>query len=60
MDRIYLTDKIFLLELKKNRFTPYRQIAENKINPIRGYDKHGKMVWRTYDSVEDAKINLKI
>jgi len=55
MKRIDLTPEIYLLKIK-GKYMPCRL----GYGPIRGYNKRGSMVWRSYKTVEEARINLGI
>ena len=57
MERVFISDDIYLLELKEGRFTPYK-IINGKGYPIRGKNKRGNSCWRTYKSVEEARENV--
>jgi hypothetical protein len=37
---------------------PYRVTREGALLPIRGRNKKGHLVWRTYRTVEEARENL--
>lgn len=49
---------IVLLKRNNKSFTPYKRSSSGQLNPIRGKNKNGVLVWRTYKSIEDAKEDL--
>lgn len=55
MERIFISTEIFLLK-HKGKFIPYRLNA----GPIRGFNKRGVQVWRSYKSIDEAKLNLGV
>lgn len=56
---IEISPTLALIEANNKGFYPYSvNVETGKLSPIRGIDKNGKRVWRTYKTIEDAKINL--
>lgn len=55
MERIDLTPELYLLKIK-GKFVPYH----TGHGPIRGFNKRGVQVWRSYKSVDEAKLNLGV
>ena len=51
-DRIYISQDLYLLKIK-NVYIPYTSRG-----PIRGFNKNGVQVWRSYKTVDEAKKNL--
>lgn len=58
--RIMLTGTIELLEIKPGKWHPYLVMDNGLRSPIRGFNKKGNRVWRTYKNENDARENLQI
>lgn len=55
----HITENIYLLENHAGKLKPYlRMEGKSHGFPVRGFNKKGRMVWRTYKTIEEAKANL--
>jgi len=59
MEQIFLSSNIYVIKVK-GKFIPYTIMDGKGGYPIRGYNKKGNRVWRSYKTLEEAKENLKI
>lgn len=57
-ERIEISSNLVLFKKRKNAYVPYLKTESGSLTPIRGKDKRGFLVWRTYKSVDEAKKAL--